>query len=77
MAYYYVGKSTPIHDSLGKVTGRLKYCADIKSDDMLYMQILYSPIAHGIVNSIDTSKAEKLPGVVKSTNICQYAKKII
>ena len=76
MAYYYVGKSTPIHDSLGKVTGRLKYCADMKSDDMLYMQILFSPIAHGIVNSIDTSKAEKLPGVVKVLTYANTPKKL-
>ena len=39
MAYDYVGRDTPIHDSLGKVTGKLKYCADMKTDGMLFMQV--------------------------------------
>jgi CO/xanthine dehydrogenase Mo-binding subunit len=46
-----------------KVTGRAMYGADMKMAGMLYGRILRSPHAHARIKSIDTSKAEKLPGV--------------
>lgn len=58
-----VGKSKPKVDSYDKVTGKAKYTDDIKLPNMLYGKILTSSIAHGIIKSIDTGKAEKLPGV--------------
>src|ERR1700758_5240976 len=39
------------------------YGADMKMAGMLYGRILRSPHAHAKIVSIDTSKAEKLPGV--------------
>ena len=51
------------HDGLDKVTGRAKYGADINLPGMLHGKILRSPHAHARIRSIDTSAAEKLPGV--------------
>jgi len=58
-----VGKSLPRVDAEEKVTGRAEYTADIHMANMLYGKILTSPLAHGRIISIDTSKAEALPGV--------------
>jgi len=51
------------HDGLDKVTGRAKYAADVHMTGMLHGKILRSPHAHARILSIDTSKAEALPGV--------------
>ncbi len=59
-----VGVSIPRVDAADKVTGRATYTADIYLPNMLYGKILGSPIAHGKVKRIDTSKAAALPGVV-------------
>jgi len=37
----------------------------MKPAEMLYAKLLLSPIPHGIVKRIDTTRAEKVPGVVK------------
>jgi len=61
--YATVGKSLPRVDAADKVTGRAKYTADLSFQNMLHGKILTSPIAHGRIKSIDTSKAEALAGV--------------
>ncbi len=58
-----VGKNFPRKDALAKVTGGAQYTADIKLPGMLYAKCLRSPYAHANILSIDTSKAEALPGV--------------
>ncbi len=58
-----VGTPTPLIDGVEKVTGRAKYTADFKVQDVLVGKILRSPVAHGRIISIDTSAAEALPGV--------------
>lgn len=58
-----VGKRYPIRDAALKVTGQLKYVGDMKLPNMLYGKLLFSPVAHARIKSIDTSKAEALPGV--------------
>ncbi|MEW6139758.1 MAG: xanthine dehydrogenase family protein molybdopterin-binding subunit [Thermodesulfobacteriota bacterium] len=62
MAETFVGKSYPRMD-VEKVTGRAAYINDIKLPRMLYGKILYSGRPHARILNIDTSKAEKLPGV--------------
>lgn len=52
------------YDGPDKVTGRAKYTADLTLPGMLVGKILGSPIAHGIVKRIDTTKAAQLPGVL-------------
>ncbi|MFC1904886.1 xanthine dehydrogenase family protein molybdopterin-binding subunit [Chloroflexota bacterium] len=58
-----VGKSVPRLDALEKVTGEAKYTLDIKLPHMLYGKILRSLYPHARIISIDSSRAEKLPGV--------------
>ena len=58
-----VGTSPVKHDGIDKVTGRAKFGADMFLPGMIVGKILRSPHAHAIIKSIDTSAAEKLPGV--------------
>ena len=58
-----VGKSVIRVDGLEKVTGKAKFVADFKMAGMLYGKILRSPHPHAKIKGINTSKAEKLPGV--------------
>lgn len=60
----YVGKNMPIHDAIGKATGKLKYAGDMKIHGMLHMALVFSTIPHGMVKSIDYSEALKLNGVL-------------
>ena len=50
-------------DGADKVTGRAKYGADFQATGMLYGKVKRSPHAHARIKSIDTAKAEALPGV--------------
>ncbi|MCL6479084.1 MAG: 4-hydroxybenzoyl-CoA reductase subunit alpha, partial [Peptococcaceae bacterium] len=61
--YSVIGKSVPKMDGRVKVTGQAKYTGDLKFPNMLVGKILTSPHAHARILSIDTSEAEKLPGV--------------
>lgn len=58
-----VGKSVPRIEGKGVVTGQLKYAFDLSFPNMLVGKMLRSPHAHAKIISIDTSKAEALPGV--------------
>jgi len=57
-------------DGPDKVSGRAKYTYDINRPGMLYGKILRCPHAHAKIVSIDTSAAEKMPGV-KAVKIIQ------
>lgn len=61
--YKVIGKRPIRHDGVDKVTGAAKYGADTRLPGMLYGAIKRSPHAHARIVSIDTSKAEALPGV--------------
>src|SRR5438045_7226159 len=50
-------------DGVDKVTGRANFGADMTMPGMLWGKLKRSPHAHARVKSINTSKAEKLPGV--------------
>lgn len=58
-----VGKRTPLIDARVKVTGSAQYTSDIFLPSMLYGKILRSHLHHARILSIDTSRAERLPGV--------------
>ena len=58
-----IGKSHPRIDALEKVTGRATYAADVSLPGMLVCKVLSSTRSHARIVSIDTSKAERLPGV--------------
>ncbi len=59
-----VGKNIPLKESYEKVTGRAEYCTTVSMGGMLVGKILRSPHAHARVLSVDTSKAEAIPGVM-------------
>ena len=59
-----VGKSLPRIDAKEKVTGQAEYTADLYLPGMLFGKVLRSRFAHAKIISIDTSMAEKLPGVM-------------
>jgi xanthine dehydrogenase YagR molybdenum-binding subunit len=50
-------------DGPEKVSGRAKYSYDVRVPGMLYGRILRSPYPHAEMVSVDTSAAEKMPGV--------------
>jgi CO/xanthine dehydrogenase Mo-binding subunit len=60
-----VGRSIPRVDALDKILGRAQFTADLYRNfpDLLHAKVLRSPHAHARILGIDTSKAEKLPGV--------------
>jgi CO/xanthine dehydrogenase Mo-binding subunit len=58
-----VGKRLPRIDGYDRVSGSATYTADVILPGMLYGAILRCPHAHATVKRIDTSKAEKMPGV--------------
>jgi len=61
----YVGKNIFKVDAREKVTGKAIYPDDIYFDDMLHVKIKRATHPHAYLCRIDTSKAQKLPGVVK------------
>jgi CO/xanthine dehydrogenase Mo-binding subunit len=66
--HYKVIGTRPIRpDGVEKVTGRAQYGADIRLPGLVYGRILRSPHAHARILSIDTSEAEKMPGVLAVT----------
>ena len=62
MSMTIAGRPTPLTDGVEKVTGRARFTADIKAEN-LFGEILRSPHAHAEIVRIDTSRAQALPGV--------------
>lgn len=60
-----IGKPTIRQDILGHVTGRTPYYDDHLFDGMLHMRAVRSPHHHAQIRAIDTSVAEKMPGVIR------------
>jgi xanthine dehydrogenase YagR molybdenum-binding subunit len=65
-----IGKRISRVDAPVKVSGRAKYTYDYHGTNMLFGKVLRSPYAKAKIVSIDTSAAEKLPGV-KAIEIIQ------
>ncbi len=61
----HVGRATSRIDGILKVTGRARYAAEYPADDLLHGCLVLSPVATGRIVSIDTTKAQAIPGVVK------------
>jgi CO/xanthine dehydrogenase Mo-binding subunit len=64
MAYELLGKNFVPPDVHGKVTGKAKYAEDFRAEGMVFCKLLLSPMPHARVRNIDTSAAERLPGVL-------------
>jgi xanthine dehydrogenase YagR molybdenum-binding subunit len=67
----YIGKPTQRWDGHFKVSGQAKYTADIQLPGMLYAVFVNANVPHAKVVSVDTSAAEKYPGV-KSVQVIQH-----
>ena len=59
----YIGIETPRPEGGEKAAGKSLYIHDIKRPQMLYGKVKFSEYAHARIININTSKAEKLPGV--------------
>ncbi|MDR1922543.1 MAG: molybdopterin-dependent oxidoreductase, partial [Candidatus Adiutrix sp.] len=58
-----IGRSYPMIDAVGKVTGRLKYVDDYYAPGMLCGKVVWSEEPSAILKSLDKEEAEKMPGV--------------
>ncbi|MCA1029843.1 molybdopterin-dependent oxidoreductase [Bacillus timonensis] len=63
-SFKWIGKRVPRIDGPEKVTGELKYMTDLSYPNMLWGKVLRSQYPHAAIKSIQTEKAEALPGVV-------------
>ena len=63
MALKVVGQSVERLDAKAKATGEAKFTVDLALPGMVYTKYLRCPHAHARILSIDTSDAEKLPGI--------------
>ena len=63
MSYQIIGQSIPRVDNTGKVTGDARYTADVLLPGTLWAKTLRSPYPHARIARVDTSRAEKAPGV--------------
>jgi len=61
--YRILNTRAPRVDAVDKATGKALYTDDLKRPTMLTGAILHSPVAHARILNIDTSRAERLPGV--------------
>ena len=59
-----IGMSRPRPHALTLACGTAKFSADIRMDGMLELAVVRSPHQHAIIKSVDTSHAEKIPGVI-------------
>ncbi len=76
----WVGTRQVRPDGVDKVTGRASFGADLYAPNMLVGKILRSPHAHARIVSMDTSKAEALPGVkavVNKDDICDLPSEMV
>ncbi len=62
----YVGSRQPRIDGRDKVSGSAMFVDDLDfGPDLLHAAVVESPYAHARIVSIDTTQAEKIPGVVR------------
>ncbi len=60
-----IGASPKRREDVRFLTGNGKYTDDINAPNQTYVYFVRSDVAHGTINKIDTSDAEKMPGVVR------------
>ena len=61
----YTGQPVRRVDAYDKVTGRTRYTDDLCDRKAYVARVLHATVANGKVLSMDTSEAEKVPGVVR------------
>jgi xanthine dehydrogenase YagR molybdenum-binding subunit len=58
-----VGRPTPRLDGPAKVTGAARFTTDVRLRGMLHARRIVSSVPHGRILAVDTSRADKVPGV--------------
>jgi isoquinoline 1-oxidoreductase len=61
--YTIIGKSYPRRDAIEKVTGKAKFAGDVVPPNALHARIVRAGAHGATITAIDTSEAEKQPGV--------------
>lgn len=61
--YQVIGKELSNDQAYGKVTGKIKYCADQQSREMLFLRLKAGTVTHGLIKAVRTDRALALPGV--------------
>jgi CO/xanthine dehydrogenase Mo-binding subunit len=59
-----IGRSHPRLDAREKLRGEAEFVGDLLVPRLLHGKVLRSPVAHARIVSVDTSTAERMPGVV-------------
>ena len=65
MSSHVFGKPVKRREDPGFLQGSAQFIADVSLPNMAHMEILRSPHAHANIRAIDTSEAERMPGVIK------------
>ncbi len=65
MTLRYVGRDVRRNDIVEKVSGRLRYLADLPPGGTTHGRLLLSSVAHGRVRSVDGTEAAKVPGFIR------------
>src|SRR4029434_6887159 len=63
MPYTTIGQPTPRVEGQEKVTGAMRYTADVALPGTLWGRALRSPLPHARIRRIDTSRAQQVSGV--------------
>jgi xanthine dehydrogenase YagR molybdenum-binding subunit len=58
-----IGKRISRLDGPWKASGRARYTYDVNRPGMLYAKLVLSPYPHARIRAVDTSEAERMPGV--------------
>ncbi|MBI4462468.1 MAG: xanthine dehydrogenase family protein molybdopterin-binding subunit, partial [Acidobacteria bacterium] len=72
-----IGKRISRLDGPSKSTGRATYTYDVHRPDLLFGKMVLSPHAHARIVTIDTSAAEKMPGVKAVDIILEPGKEVL
>src|SRR5215468_3975389 len=75
-----IGRDTPRVDGPLKVTGKAQYTSDFHFPGLLYAVPVESTIANGRIRNLDTTVAEKMPGVraiLHRENIGQISRSVL
>jgi aerobic carbon-monoxide dehydrogenase large subunit len=60
----FIGGGVPRKEDPEFLTGEATFIDDITIPGMLWIAVVRSPVAHARINSVDTSRAKEMPGVV-------------
>jgi len=62
--FHAVGAPTMKKDAMALVTGKPVYTQDLAPKDCLVVKVLRSPYAHALIETVDKTRALKVPGIV-------------